>query len=716
MLLLGACIGFSTTTTRTPTSTQAATTPLTTTTTQKATTAETTATPEIANPPGNGDWVVNTTQILENKSVVLNGNLVVNTGATLILSNTQLTLNNAEDGQYGIRIKFGAGITITKSKILAARDTGHFSFVVERNVKLIMQDSELNGCGWGEPYQGWVQDTHGLTIYANNAILERNLFTNCFVGVQLKGGDTFNIEISANKFIANIWSGIEAEHAVNSHIVNNIFNDSIEGISIGDSDNNFITGNEFSHHHEGAIFLFHCQNNEISNNHAEIDSPDHRNWTSVYLAKHTCNNHILNNTIIGGQWGMTVEYSSNNIIQGNIISKSDNGIYLGYADGNVLLSNTTTDIDINTTMGNSYGTIVLYQSSNNQILNNHVNSLAKEPCLVVFGSSKNNSIMSNIVNSNSIDLLVNNKSDDNNIIYNTFATTQGKPIIVSGSSNNNMYGNNFKGTQPSYDDGDNHWDDGKNGNYWTIYSGTSHFSIQPSGTDNFPKSVEFSVIDTPIKPLPAIKPIDISAYPVPQTITDNKNMKDTTWAINGTLTIGNNASLTLTNVTLSMCGSWQGKSVITVNPGGALYIDTCKIVPTESGGGYLIVAQPGSKIIIKNSTIRGAGNGISADWGGIIIETDHADIEDNLIIDSEVGLTFFSTTNQNNQGQIVIGNTIDGCYNGILFFNQSNSVIKNNVINNFIGFGMNYGGDEIAKTRNITIIDNTITGDWCPGD
>ena len=118
---------------------------------------------------------------------------------------------------------------------------------------------------------------------------------------------------------------------------------------------------------------------------------------------------------------------------------------------------------------------------------------------------------------------------------------------------------------------------------------------------------------------------------------------------------------------------------IEVLPGGSLIL--LNSVIRKEAGSYFIVARAGSKIVIQNSEISGAGLFGPLDWGGLCIETKDAVILDSIIHDNyEFGILLF------NADHSIIGNNIISNNNvGVAIVNSSyvdffnNTVIYNNV-------------------------------------
>ncbi len=640
-----------------------------------------------------GDWVITGTEIVQNADVLLDGNLTVQSGGSLTLRNTRLTLNGTYNGQYGIRVQAGGAITIEGGNVITAtKDTGRFTFVVEPNAGFVMRDSELHGCGWGTPYgAGTGENTGGLAIYTDNTLLEGNLFSNNFIGVTLWNGA--GARLSGNRFLTNTWSGISAFNTTDAYISDNVFADSFNGVYLADSHQNAITGNSFSRHFEGAIFSFHGWNNDITGN-VIVNS----GWVGVELDKVSGNNRIVNNTFVGGANGVNVHHSLNNTIQGNTITGADHAIAMGYANDNLIADNVFSDIG----PGFSYGALLVYHSSDNQILNNHIEMIGESSGVVLFGSSMSNMLQSNVITSTFRGLSLHFAANSNTIISNTIQAEREQAIVVDNSSDNLIHHNNFLSSgQVPYDDGRNQWDDGNTGNYWHDYAGTGAYLISPNGVDRYPLSSPTPVVSVPVSELLPISTVPPPGHPT-WVVTEPTIIANQAITVEDTLSIEAGGSLTLTQATLWIDGGGDHGGIF-VQPGGALYVYSSTIAATEAGGGYLFQALPGSTLILKESEVRGTGFSWGTDWGGLYITTDGAIIEDSLITDTFRG-PIFRSPNQGNHR--VAGNTIANCYQGMSIDNQSNSLISDNQIIDCVGWGINVSG------FGITLTGNTIANLW----
>ena len=639
-------------------------------------------------PPSTGDWVITSNVLIEDKSLVLNGNIQIKSGGQLTLRRTQLAMGN----QFGINVESNGGITIENETVIKpAKDTGRFTFVVRRGAIFVMRESELQGCGWGIPYQAFNDENTGLFIYADDAVLERNLFSNNFNGVVLKNAG--NARITANRFSKNTWSGVSLWNSENSNIGDNTFEDGNNGIMMAKDFNNVIAGNTFSRLSEGGLILFYSRNNEIRGNTFKIDSPTGLGWTGIALLKVSRNNRILNNSFSGGKDGVVILHSLNNTVEGNTLDGSWNGFQVHYSNGNCFANNTLVNIGI----GNCpYGGIFLNQSSDNKIFNNRIGVGGREPGIVLMGSSSRNTLAGNVITAGFRGLMLHGAANNNSIQDNSFSAEVEEDVVIDQSFGNVFHHNNFMGNKRGYDNGANSWDDGSAGNYWGLFAGGNSFAIPPNGSDRYPWAAQIPI---PTVDVPALTNIEMNdpALSPSLTITNEATYE------NQTLTFGSliiEGKLTLNNVNILVDGGFDDGGII-VKPGGSLSINNSSIRPTESGGGYLFQVNEGSTFILKNSTVKGSGFYYGGDWGGIYIKTDGVIIENNLISDSFRGLTICPPARGNH---LITGNTFQGCHEGISLDSQADSQVTNNKTDHCIGGGIIVmGGAGISVNDNQTL-------------
>jgi len=641
------------------------------------------------------DWVVTGTQVVENENILLNGNLIVENGGDLTLGGITLTMNNSYNGEYSILVKSGGAINIKDGTVItAASNSAHFAFEVEAGSQFLMQDSELHRCGWGTPYVSPMDETAGLSIFADNPIIQNNLFSENYVGIRLcqaSGGTITN-----NRLPGNIWSSIDLQDWTEVVITDNTLSDSINGLYITQGSGHVIIRNHFSGHFgEGAMWMFNGWDNEFSSN--QVEGP------GIILCERSGNNRILNNTFNNSS-GVSLLQSVNNLVKGNTITDAPEwAIQLQYASSNIVANNTL----INTGRD---GAIHLYHASENVLVNNIINNEGKEQGsvlrgILIWGGSSSNTVQSNHILSAYRGIALHYSANENKIISNDISFCEQQSIIVERSSNNNIHQNNFVdcGTPPYDDTGENTWDNGSTGNYWSDYSGngSTSYEIPPLGLDNHPLLAPTSI--EPVS-VPDFSPIPQPPSPWKQAlcISEPTVIMNQTLLLDRALVIEAGGTLTLRNVTVDMTSDIPA---IIVQPLGALYIYQSKIGPTNpENGGYLFWAMPESIFVMKHTEVHGAGLWPgSGDWAGLYVGTTNAIIENNVIRDCQSGIGL-----DNAEGAYIVGNTVTQCGFCITLNNAGNgNAVTSNRVSQCLTYGVNITG---ANTS--TIAHNQVSSIW----
>ena len=209
-------------------------------------------------------------------------------------------------------------------------------------------------------------------------------------------------------------------------------------------------------------------------------------WAGVSLAKVSgCS--VTGNKMVNNKYGIMVVSASGNTITGNVIESAKFGAYgieLTRASNNIIKGNqitaTAEGIALTDTLLSQNEVIT---SQNNSILENNIANCSDKA--VWFKFTKENLLTGNTISNSTIGLAV--MWTDNNIVY-----------------HNNFLGNGLQvagGVEPIFSGGSGvrysicQWDNGKEGNYWSNYTGvdanhngigdTPH-TINEKNTDNYP--------------------------------------------------------------------------------------------------------------------------------------------------------------------------------------------------------------------------------------
>jgi len=191
------------------------------------------------------------------------------------------------------------------------------------------------------------------------------------------------------------------------------------------SDNNIIDGNIISENIFFGIRLLKSLNNYI------LDNEVYDNGNIGIVLFHSNHNFIIGNNLSGNSRAMDLYYSSYNEIAENIID--DNYFSLGLYWGSSTESSSYNTIKKNT-VSNNYGGIEIWGK--------------------LEGDVSNNIIIENNVSNNEVGISFNQYTSGNIIYHNNLVNNTNS---FAGESNN------------ACDFGENQWDNGEEGNYWSDF-------------------------------------------------------------------------------------------------------------------------------------------------------------------------------------------------------------------------------------------------------
>lgn len=126
-----------------------------------------------------GDWTVTETRAYNGVTITLRGNLVVDSGGTLVLDGALLVIDASTQGQYGIEVRNGGRLVMQNGANLTS-SAAAYSFSVRQGGSLNISDSEVRRCGWAWGSEG---ETAGLFIESENSALTRTLVAGGYYGV-----------------------------------------------------------------------------------------------------------------------------------------------------------------------------------------------------------------------------------------------------------------------------------------------------------------------------------------------------------------------------------------------------------------------------------------------------------------------------------------------------------------------------------------------------
>ena len=282
-----------------------------------------------------GNWVVSGTEIRKDEVIVLTGNLTIESGGKLVLSNVTLQINSSYHGEFGITVEAGGELQILNDSYIKSYidvTETHYFFVVEPGAKLLIKDSSVYYCGYNK------EIAPGLWIKANDSYIENTVFAYCYYGIVV--GDTSsnpsftvtNVTIKSN-FIHLCNYGVLIYNSANiAFIRNTIMDNTFNGVQVWLSSGMKIINNTFVH---DGLFIFDfppfqkLADYEVSGNKV--------NGKPIYYL------YNVNNYVVPKDAGSVIVIGSTNVtIMGLDLSLGDNSIELVGCQ-NVLIADTIMD-------------------------------------------------------------------------------------------------------------------------------------------------------------------------------------------------------------------------------------------------------------------------------------------------------------------------------------------------------------------------------------
>jgi len=371
------------------------------------------------------------------------------TNDTKIINNT--AINNGYDGWGGnaLNIQLCQNITISKNNLQGGGEAIYAYW--------------LNSINF---YNNTISSSRGSGLnieYSNDVNLVNNIFAENNNGISLHGGyylDDFqgveNCVISENIFIDCSFSGIYISDIFNLTIIGNNFINC--GILIGGSASLY-------HATSHSIGLGNLVNGKpiyyyVNQTNLEINN----DWNIGQILLVNCNQSTLSNLIISsGSVGISLLYSYDNIISACILNHHTWGLNLALSHSNTISgvtlnynmiaielreSNFTT-IKENRVLANDFG-IFLSKSDNNQISGNFINNNLRFGIYLDY--SKFNLIKANTINSNDIGIYLfghhMSRASNNNTVIDNILIGNNLCFFEGDDCTGNIFKNNYCAEAP----------------------------------------------------------------------------------------------------------------------------------------------------------------------------------------------------------------------------------------------------------------------------
>lgn len=293
-----------------------------------------------------GDTVIGSGESWFNESVVivLDGNLTIESGGSLALSNVTLMVDCSFDGEHRIEVKGGGSLYINDtdgepstrgdaSNITALNSSNSYLFWVDSGAVFQMNNSELHYCGYNQAI-GISYD--GLWINTNGTIVENNSFENNENGIILCDG-YYNI-VRNNNATNNNWYGfLLSDSGYNTLTGNTATNNGMSGFRLVESFYNNLTGNTAANNgmgfdlsqcdynnlvgnvvswegvdytHDYGFYLFSSEYNNLTDNTVSNSNPNDIDY-GYWLYLNSNSNNLTNDTSVGNYRGFVLSNSSN---------------------------------------------------------------------------------------------------------------------------------------------------------------------------------------------------------------------------------------------------------------------------------------------------------------------------------------------------------------------------------------------------------------------
>jgi len=287
--------------------------------------------------------------------------------------------------------------------------------------------------------------------------------------------------------------------------------------------------------------------------------------------------------------------------------------------------------------------VVLEESSNNVIINSDIQGNPVWFGCLVFDSSHNNTILGNTILASYASSIYLEDSSGNRIFHNNFHVDGSRQVTVHGNCTNN-------------------WDNGyrSGGNYWSDHTctgnpsnGSQPYTIDVNNIDHYPFQkpdgwIRVHNIDT-----------DLDYITIQEAIDDPETLDGHTLHVDAGIFYEEVA----VHKSISLVGEDEETTVLDGN-----------------GTSVTILNVTASHVTIRGFTIQNDSAIYGFEGGGIyIINSNNANIVDNVIKNTQYGINL-----RNSTSNIIKGNTVMGNDVGIQFIEDStnNAIYHNNFINN----------------------------------
>ncbi len=557
------------------------------------------------------------------------------------------------------------------------------SSVVYHNILIDDLPGSLTDWEWAEtqPWFGGGSGTESNPYMIENLIVDGNLTGSCI--------SIFNSEayfVIQNCTLSNSTTGASG------------------GIYLNNATNGNILGNYFDNHRNAAIYSLASDRHFISDN--IINNSQH----GIYLE--SSYNDIRDNQIYGDTTGtgIVIWDGDFNIMINNFIEDCWQGIWVYGANNTRLMENEASN--------NLQNGIIVLQYSYSTIL---LDNIAENNALSGISSSWSfdSTIESNLLNDNMQAGIFLDNCDDNIVLNNEISNNDLYGVSLSTGADGNIFYQNYflNNTEHVIDNGaNNNWNNSMIGNYWDDYLG---YDMNLDGIGDTPYNISGSGYDyLPIWNIQA--PIVINDLP--------GSLNNWTWAVTQPWCSGSGTEADPyiienmnidANLTDSCISIWHSEAIFIIQ-GCTLNNST-----TGSNGGVFLTNVTNGNIIgnsfynHRNAGVYGtatdyiivSGNTFKNHQHGVFLGGSYNEVIGNTFKGDGTGSGVIIQFSSSYHDNLIDGNTIENCWQGIFIFDSNNNTISGNTALRNLNFGIavTATADNNLFLDNI-LLNNTLSG------
>ncbi|MFB0559831.1 MAG: right-handed parallel beta-helix repeat-containing protein [Candidatus Lokiarchaeia archaeon] len=579
-----------------------------------------------------------------------------------------------------------------------------------------------------------------IVVTANNIVIDGNGYTLQGLG----SGYGFYLNGRSNVTIKNVTvKGWDCGFYLNSCLYINLIDNTVSnsndaGFRLKYSSYNNLIGNTANNNYRGFHLSYNSDNNNFTGNTAAIndfqgfylDTDSNynlltgnnatNNLFSGFELYYSSYNKLTGNIAVNNNYSFILSYNSHNTLTGNVATHTQNGSYV-LSSCYYISSSNNNNLTNNTGINNRYGFLI--RDSNNNII--HSNLAINSTKLYSLEGSCSGNDLTDSVAANFLQVEVLDINGD---------SLQGAEVKVETDGDTVYASPGFGGNNATTDE--NGLTDWIVVPYQTYVGGTTAVQKTNVVTVNYLQFINSKTVDM------STSRIETFSVILPEIWEDT--IISETWIrmnvyilLNGNLTIANEGSLTLTNVTLLVNCTYNGEHRIEVQSGGALYINDSDGNPLtindatiitaynpDNAHNFLFRVQSGAIFQMNNSEIHYCGydNWPNMDCLGPWININNTIIENNSFSNNCYGIVLQNAYNNTIRNNNATNNTYNGFFlvsssnnelinntalnnnhwSGFYLKNSSNNILSGNTANNNVdGFSLSTGSNNNTLSGNI---------------